>query len=183
MDGRRIAAVFAADAHLQVRPDRPAALGPDPHQFTHPLLVDGDEGVFGHDPLPVVGLDEGAGVVAGEPIDRLGQIVGAETEEFGRLGDFAGQQGSARQFDHGAGHVVERRPGRLGDLFGHPVDQFLQNVEFGAHRNQRDHDFRIHLLAGLGDLGLGLEYGAGLHFVDFRVGNAQPAAPVAEHGV
>ena len=97
--------MFAADAHLQVRAHGPAALGPDPHQFTHPMAVDGDERVFGQDSDLVVGLQEGTGVVALKPIGRLGQIVGAETEEFGRLGDLTGQQGGAWQFDHGAGHV------------------------------------------------------------------------------
>src|SRR5262249_32652391 len=54
----RVAAVLAADADLQLRPDRPAALDRQPHQLAHPLLVDGRERVAGDDVrLLGVGVD------------------------------------------------------------------------------------------------------------------------------
>ena len=54
--------------------------------------------------MPRCGVDaeEARGVVARDAEGRLRQIVGAEREELGRLGDFAGQQRGARQFDHRA---------------------------------------------------------------------------------
>ena len=43
-----------------------------------------------------------------KPKRRLGQVVGAEREELGLLGDLAGRQRGARQLDHRADQVVDR---------------------------------------------------------------------------
>ena len=53
---------------------------------------------------------------------RLGEVVGAEGEELGRLGDLAGAQGSARQLDHRADLVGDRLPCLLRDRLGHGDD-------------------------------------------------------------
>src|SRR5438552_2614847 len=45
----RIAAVFAADANLELAPRPPAALDPDLHQFADALAIDGDERIGGED--------------------------------------------------------------------------------------------------------------------------------------
>src|SRR5690606_23077980 len=75
---RRIAGVLAADADLEIRPGRAAALDADPDQRADALDVDRDEGVLLQDPgLEVVG-QELAGVVAREAVAHLGQVVGAE---------------------------------------------------------------------------------------------------------
>ena len=58
-----------------------------------------------------VGVEELAGIVARQAQRHLGEIVGAEAEEGGVLGDLAGLQGRARQLDHGADQIVRaRRP-------------------------------------------------------------------------
>ena len=60
------------------------------------------------DALRDVGGEELAGVVARQAERRLGQVVGAEGEELGVLGDLVGAQRGARQLDHGADQVLER---------------------------------------------------------------------------
>ena len=46
-------------------------------------------------------------VVARDAERGLRQVVGAEAEELGFFGDLIGGEGGARQFDHGADHVVD----------------------------------------------------------------------------
>jgi hypothetical protein len=49
-----------------------------------------------------------AGIVAADAERGLGEIVGAEAEELGLLGDLAGHQRGAGQLDHGADEIVDR---------------------------------------------------------------------------
>ena len=131
-----------------------------------------------------VGLEELAGIVARQPERHLGQIVGAEAEELGVLGDLARAQRGARQLDHGADLVVQRAAAFLRDLGRHRVDPLLDQLQLPRRQDQRDHDLGHDGAAGVSlDLGRGLEDGAGLHLVDLGEQDAQPAAAQAEHRV
>ena len=79
----------------------------DLDQLADALVVERDEGVVLEDAALLVVLQERAGVVAAEAEGGLGQVVGAEGEELGRLGDLAGAQAGARQLDHGADQVLD----------------------------------------------------------------------------
>ena len=57
-------------------------------------------------------------VVAAEAEGHLRQVVGAEREELGLLGDLVGRQGGAGDLDHRADQVLDLRPGLLEDLLG-----------------------------------------------------------------
>ena len=99
------------------------------------------------------------------------------------LGDLVGGEGAARDFDHRADLVVE-----LDLLLGHhlggdAMDDFGLEVELLLETDERDHHFRLDLDLLLGHVGGGFEDGAGLHFRDFRVGDAETATAVAEHRV
>src|SRR3546814_3416264 len=102
-----VAAVLAADAELDVRPRRAAALGADHHQLADALCVERDEGVLLDQATLLVGTEEISGIVARQAEAGLGQVVGAEGEELGALGDLGGPQEGTRQLDHGVDAVVD----------------------------------------------------------------------------
>ena len=80
--------MLAADTDLEVRLDATAALDSDAHQVADAFLVERLERIpVDHAVLEVVGQELALGVVAGDAHRRLGQVVGAEGEEVGELGD------------------------------------------------------------------------------------------------
>ena len=176
--------MLAADTHLDARTRCPTALGSDADQVADAVLVEADKGIGLEDALVHIGLQEPAGVVAADAEGGLGQVVGAEAEELGVFGQVGGAQCGAGQFDHGADKVFDPVAGLGKDGLGGAVGQFAQIFHLQPEGDQRVHD--------LGDGGLGrglfhlqrrLEDGADLHLIDFRIGDAQPATPVAEHGI
>ena len=92
LHGGGVAAVLAADAQVQISAGLTAQLGGHLHQLAHASLVQLGEGIALVDLLVVVSAQELAGVVAGEAEGHLGQVVGAEGEELGLLGDLVGGQ-------------------------------------------------------------------------------------------
>src|ERR1035437_2845398 len=180
----RLAAVLAADADFQVRVGLAAAIDRHLHQLADTFLVEDGEGIVGEDLAILVVLLELRIVVAREAHGGLGQVVGAEAEELGFLGDVAGGERGARNFDHGADHVLEFRHAGLAEHFlGNRHHYLLLILEFLDAADQRDHDFGDHLHALLEDLYDRFEDGARLHFGDLGIGDAETAAAVPQHGV
>ena len=103
----RVAAVFAADAELDVGPRFVALRHRHLHQLADAGLVDGGERILLDDLQFLVRPEEGAGIVAAHAEAGLGQVVGAEAEEFGRLRDLVRGQCAARNLDHRADEVIE----------------------------------------------------------------------------
>src|ERR1035441_1341783 len=90
----------------------------------------------------------------------------------------------ARDFDHGADHVLQVLQAGLAEHFlGNGDHDLLLILEFLDAADQRDHDFGDHLHALLGHLHDGFEDGARLHFGDLGIGDAETAAAMAQHGV
>ncbi len=140
---RGLAAVFAADADLEARAGFAAALDADLDQFADAVLIQNVERIGRQDLLLDIIGDEAADIVAGEAKAHLGQIVGAEGEELGAAGDFAGLQRCARDFDHGAVHVLDRLHLILGaDLLVNLVDDHLLIDRALLVADHRNHDFR-----------------------------------------
>ena len=82
-------------------------LGRDPHQGAHAFRIDGDERVLReHADLDVAG-QKFSRIVAGKTKGGLGQVICAEGEKFGLVGDLVGGQRRTRQLDHGADHVFQ----------------------------------------------------------------------------
>src|ERR1039457_1744215 len=180
----RLAAVLAADADFQVRIRLAAALDGNLHQLANTFLVEDGERIVGENLLILVLLLELRIVVAREAHGGLGQIVGAEAEELRFLGDVAGSQRGARDFDHGADHVPQVLQAGLAEHFlGNGDHDLLLIIELLDAADQRDHDFGNHLHALLGHLHDGFEDGARLHFRDLGIGDAETAAAMAQHGV
>src|SRR5690606_32753525 len=122
-DARRIAAMLAANAELDVWPGRPATLGREAYELADPGDIEADEGVAWVDALLDIDAEELRGVVARNAERRLRQVVGAEGEEPRLLGDFAGHQRGARQLDHRADEIFQFAPLFGENLGRHPVDQ------------------------------------------------------------
>ena len=82
--------MFAANAKLDARAGLATAFGGQLDQFAHTLDIDADEWIAGEDALVDIGAEEPACIVAANADRRLGQIVGAEGEEFADFRDFPG---------------------------------------------------------------------------------------------
>ena len=109
--------------------------------------------------LEVAAEERRLDVVAGEAPRHLGQVVGAEGEELGRLGDLVGGHGRARQLDHRAdlvGYAPCPRSSldRRGDLRRSRPGPGRARC---TARHQRDHDLRLRVAAGGDPVGGGLE--------------------------
>src|ERR1035438_8262955 len=82
-----IAAMLAADAHLESGPGL-ASLGRGHlHQLPYARLVKGGEGVLLEDARLHVGREELVDVVSADAVGCLSQVVGSEAEELGLFGD------------------------------------------------------------------------------------------------
>ena len=110
--------MLAADAQVQVGVGGAAQLAGHVHQLAHAGLVQLGEGIVLVDLVVVVGVQELAGVVTAEAEGHLGQVVGAEGEEVGLLGDLVGGQGGTGDLDHGAHQVLHVGAGLLDDGVG-----------------------------------------------------------------
>src|SRR3546814_3362882 len=75
----------------------------------------------------LVGTEEISGIVARQAEAGLGQVVGAEGEELGALGDLGGPQAGTRQLDHGADDVVDLDALALAHRRRDGVDELAQH--------------------------------------------------------
>src|SRR6266568_4321758 len=176
--------MLAADAELDVRAGGASQFASHLDQFADAVLIKRDERIVGEDVVVDIERQELAGIVTRHTEGRLGQVVGAEREEFGFDRYFVSRQGGARQFDHRADQVLD-----LDAVTGycfitdrHGV--LLENRQLLGGRYQRNHDLRnyaetlvFHQLADR------FHDGCNLHVVDFRVGDSQAAAAVTQHRV
>ena len=175
--------MFAADAELEVGSRRPAPLRRHPDQLADPLYIEADERVPGVDALFDIRTEKARGVVAADAQRGLGQVVGAEREELGRVRDVAGAQRGAGQLDHRADEIVDRRAAFGKDGGGDAIHHRLHQLQLALRRDERDHDFRDGRVAPGRDVERGLEDRARLHLIDLGIGDAQPAAAMAEHRI
>ena len=105
--GRGIAAVFAADAQLDVGAGALAALDRDFHQAADAGLVERLERVRRENVHFLVLVDEAAVVVAADAEAGLREVVRPEREELGSLSDFIGGDAGTRNFDHRADEIID----------------------------------------------------------------------------
>ena len=163
-----------------------AALGRDLDQLADALDVERREGVLLEDAALLVRRRRNvAGVVAARAERRLREVVGAEGEEVGVLGDRRRPQRGARQLDHGADEVVELLARHLADFRRDLVDHRLRSA-----RAPSPWPTSGIMISGITVLPCffctsrgRLEDRAGLHLVDLGIGDAEPAAAMAEHRV
>src|ERR1700692_619281 len=107
-DGIWIAAMFAANAQLEICARLSSTFRRNANKFSHAVAIDGNERIACNQTFREIFGEECARVVAADTECCLRQIVGAEGEELRALGDFTSAQGGARQFDHGTDEVSRR---------------------------------------------------------------------------
>ena len=184
LDGRGIAAMLAADAHFQVGASGPSLVDGHLHQPPHAIHIDGLEWVLGKDACLHVGQQEaGLRVIAAVTEGHLGEVVGAEGEEFGDLRDLGRGQGRTRDLDHGSELVLELDALLRHDLLGDALQARLDDLELVYMANQRNHHLGLHSHALQGLIGRSLKDGSHLHLHDLGHDNAQTHAAHAHHGV
>ena len=146
---RRVTGVLAAGAELDRRLDGAGRLAGDPHELADALLVEHRERVGGQDAVGEVGGQQlRLDVVAAERVRHLGEVVGAEREEVGVLGEFAGGERGARRLDHGP----DRHDGRTcssgwPDLVEHVAHPAAGDPQLLGFDHERDHDLDVRPLA------------------------------------
>ena len=182
-DGERVAAVLAADADLEVG----AGLAAQLHGHLHLLdddRVEGLEGVVRQDlVLDVLEKEPALGVVAAVAERHLGQVVGAEAEELGVLGDLVRDPAGPRDLDHRAELVVDLDAALGDDRGGLRLQKRLSGDELVHVPDERDHDLRPRVLLGLLHGHGRVEDGPRLDLHEVRDHQAQAAAAQAEHRV
>src|ERR1700675_4847102 len=117
-----VSPILAADDNLQFVASPAALLDAPAHEHADAFGVEGLEWIGAENGglllVHVVG-EEAACIIAGESHGGLRQVVGAEGEELGDFRDLTGQQGSARELDHGADEIVEFYAGLLDQVIRH----------------------------------------------------------------
>jgi hypothetical protein len=89
--------MLAANAELDVGAGLAAALGGDLDHLPDTGRVERHERVVLEDPELLVGAAEARRIVARDAVDGLRQIVGAEAEKGGALGDLARRMSNSRR--------------------------------------------------------------------------------------
>ena len=183
-DRVRIAALFAADADFEIGVGRPPQIHAHLHQHAHALDVQRFERVVVKDPGFCVERQKLVfGVFSRERIGRLRQVIGTKGEKLGQFRQITGTGAGANGFDHRAEFEAQADAVMVFHLGAHLVDAGADALELLYGNHLRHHDLRADRDAGLEACSLGLQNGPNLHFVDFRVGDAQSHTAMTEHGV
>ena len=159
-DGGGIAAVLAADPDLETLFGGAAEPDAGGDELPDAVAVDGLEGILVQDVLAEIFGEEGVSVVAAEAERELSEVVGAEGEEVGVVGDLVGGECGARDLDHGADLDVHAT---LAVVLGadEPDGVFGESAVFSKFVrdvDERDHDLGGGLYISVGALvgGLGV---------------------------
>ncbi len=99
------------------------------------------------------------------------------------MGNLPGCQGCPGDLDHRTDHVPKFRLALLHDLLSDSVNNRFLIDEFFRGPHQGDHDFRRDLDFFFTTLDDRFKDRSGLHGCNFRMGDSQSAAPMAQHGV
>ncbi len=178
-----VAAVLAADAHLDSRPGFVSLFCCDLHELADAGLVDRGERI-GFDYLVLlICADERTRVVAAHAKACLSEVVRAKAEELRRLCNLVGREGAARDLDHSADHIVELDLFLGHDLFCDAMNDCDLQIELFLESDKRNHDFWLDLDAHFLDLCCSFKDCASLHLGDLRIDDAEAAAAEAEHRI
>ena len=183
LDRGRVAAVLSTNSDFKAGSSFAAAFDSDLHQFPDTFLINHREGVLLEDAFREIGRQHFVHVITRKAECSLGEVISAEAEELRFLGDLACDQRGSRQLDHGSDEVM--------DFFAFLAENFLRHaphdgclvLHFLHGCDERNHDLCVGLDSLLLYRNRRFEDGAGLHLGNFRVGDAQSAASMSEHGV
>ena len=185
LDGRRIAAVLAADAAVHGRTGLLAESNRHIHQFADACLVQSRKRIGFVNLVLVVRRQEFARVVTRETEGHLRQIVGAEAEELRLFGDLVGGERRSRDLDHGADFVFEAALALFDEFVRRGNDDLFHERQFLDFARQGDHDLGNDVPVGMLFLDVNgcFDDRGSLHFRDFGISDRQTAAAVSHHRV
>ena len=126
---------------------------------------------------------EAPGVVARKPQCHLGQVIGTEAKKVGHFRQLIRQKSGTRNFDHRTDQIRQRHPGLLDQPVSDGASLLLEDSKFFPVDGQRMHDLGQDLDPFFPAFDRGLDDRGHLHVEDLRVGDAQPASAMAQHGV
>src|SRR5262249_55265294 len=146
--------MLAADADLQLGVGAPPLLDRDLDQPAHAVAIERLERVGLEDldrlvqpwlvqPLYVLEQELTLGVVAAHAKCRLRQVVRAEAEEVGDLGNLPGGERGAWQLDHRAELVVHLTAALACDLLRYGFELASYLAQFVDMPDQRNHDLGL----------------------------------------
>ena len=107
LNGGGITAVLTANTDVQLCIICAAILAGQVHQLADTGLIQLGEGIILEDLGVVIGIQELTGIITGEAIGHLSQVVGTEAEEVSILSDLVSGQACARNLDHGTDLVLQ----------------------------------------------------------------------------
>ena len=185
LDGRRIAAVFAADTAMNVAAGSVSHFDSHIHKFAYAGGVKTCERIGLENLVLVVRRQEFACVVAAETEGHLRKVVGTEAEEFGFFCDFVSGKCRARDFDHGTDFVFKVAACCFDESVGGFDDGLLAESKFLNFANQRNHDFGNDVPIGMTVLyrDCSLDDCFRLHFCDFGIRYRKTASAMSHHRV
>ena len=149
LDGRRIAAVFAADTAMNVAAGCVSHFDSHIHKFAYAGGVKTCERIGLENLVLIVRRQEFACVVAAETEGHLRKVVGTEAEKFGFFCDFVSGKCRARDFDHGTDFVFKVAACCFDESVGGFDDGLLAESKFLDFANQRNHDFGNNVPIGM----------------------------------
>ncbi len=181
--GRRTGRLLTADSEGDAGAYRSclardlACQGPDD------LGVQLGEGGCGEEPEVLIGGQHMLfRVIAGQPPDQCGQVVGAQGEGVRTAGDRPGQQRGPRSLDHGA-----QRQARLGPCGAQPetdvVEQAPDEVQFGRRAHHGNQQLGPGVTARAAQREGGLQQRLDLYGRQHGQQDAHPHPAHAQHGV
>src|SRR5438552_8959904 len=183
LNAGRLAAVFAANPELDVRPSFASQIASDFHQAANALLIDRRERICIHNVELRVGGKKTAGIVPAHSQRRLCEIVCAKTEELGVARDLVGHERSARDFDHRADQVFEFCSSFFCNFTSDATDDIDLKLEFARKSNQRNQDFGVNFDSLCLDFGGGFEDCACLHSGNLGKRDSEPATAMTQHRI
>src|SRR5207247_907275 len=183
LDRRRLTAVLATDADLEVGPRAAAPLDADLDELPDALLIENREGVERQEPFLKIVREERRDIVAAVPERHLREVVGAEGEELGGLRDLVGEQRRPRHLDHGPDEILHRDPHLRDDAVGDLLRLRVGELHLADGAGQRDHDLGLDRHARGRRRARRLHDRPHLHPVDLGIGDPEPAAAVPQHRV
>ena len=184
-DGRRIAAVFAADTAVQMAVCALAERNCHLHEFADADSVETCKRIGLIDLCLIVTGQELACVVTAEAEGHLSKVVCAEAEEVCFRCDFVSGECCSGDFDHGADFVFEIDACFFDDCVSSVDNRLLAELQFFDFADERNHDFGFHLPVGVTflDVDSRLDDSLGLHNRDFGIRDRKTASSVSHHRV
>ena len=152
---------------------------------THTYFIDGGKWITAINFFAGIAIEERTHIVPAQSKRHLSQVIGPKTKELGFQGDFIRRDRSSWDLNHRANLIVDLYTARAHHLVRYPPDNGDLIRKLRPKSDQRHHDFGPHYqrIVIFAVLCHRFKDRGRLHFSDFRIKNAEPAAAAAKHWI